>query len=155
MKYIVLSLLFCPVLCIGQEVLNLSLDQAIALLPPHTTGYFATIDGDKPDLRGWQFQAYEKGNFIFCTSNQKSVFKQIQKNANVAFACAAGEYHFRINGKVTIVSPAEKKRLFQKLSESVQKLYKSWDNDNLVIFTVSGGNLRVAKGFAPYQSIKY
>ena len=155
MKYFALSLLFFPVVCMGQDVLNLSLDQAIALLPPHTTGYFATIDGDKPDVRGWQFQSFENGKFIFCTSNEKAVFKQIQKNPNVAFACAAGEYHFRLNGKVTVVSPTEKKRLFQKLSVAVQKQYKAWDNDKLVIFTVSGGILRVTKGFGPYQSIKY
>lgn len=139
----------------GQTTANMTLEQALQLLPAHTAGYFATVDGDKPDVRGWQYQGFEKGKFIFATANNKQVYSQMQKNKNVAFACGAGDYQFRITGKMNeITDKVEKKRLFEKLSPGVQKLYKSWDNPILVIFTVSGGRLRVSHAFGPYQSIE-
>jgi uncharacterized pyridoxamine 5'-phosphate oxidase family protein len=157
MKRLFLSLLaIVPIYCAGQSVAGFTLQQALELLPVHTAGYFATLDGDKPDLRGWQYQGYENGKFIFATSNEKAVYRQMQKQANVAFACSAGDYLFRINGKATFVTDAtEKKRLFGKLSPSVQQMYRSWDNPILAIFTVSDGELRIAKGFGPFQPIKY
>ena len=140
----------------GQEMTNLTLAQALEQLPVYTGGYFATVDGDKPDLRGWQYQGFENGKFLFATANNKDVYKQMQKNRNVAFACGVGEYQFRISGKLTeITDSAEKKRLFEKLSPGVKQMYQSWDNPILVIFTVSGGQLRVSKSFSPYQSIPY
>ena len=135
---------------------NLTLEQALEQLPVFTSGYFATVDGDKPDLRAWQYQGFENGKFIFATANNKDVYKQMQKNSNVAFACGVGDYQFRISGKLTeITDSAEKNRLFDKLSPGVKQLYESWDNPILVIFTVSGGQLRVSKSFSPYQSINY
>jgi len=140
----------------GQTMTDFTLEQALAQLPVFTAGYFATVDGDKPDLRGWQYQGFENGKFLFATANNKDVYQQMQKNANVAFACGVGDYQFRISGKLTeITDPVEKKRLFEKLSPGVQQMYQSWNNPILVIFTVSGGQLRVSKAFSPYQSITY
>ncbi|MDR2466747.1 MAG: pyridoxamine 5'-phosphate oxidase family protein [Prevotellaceae bacterium] len=155
MKHLIIALVLAPLVGAAQNAPDFTLARALELLPAHSTGYFATIDGDKPDLRGWQFQCYENGKFVFATSNEKAVFRQISKNPNVAFACAAGEYHFRISGRAAFVSAAEKKRLFAKLSPPVQKMYGSADNASLVIFTVAGGTLRVAQGFGAFQTIKY
>ncbi len=154
----IFSVTFCLVsyVCFAQTPTSYTLEQALGFLPVYTAGYFATMDGDKPDLRGWQYQGFEHGKFIFATSNEKNVYQQMSKNRNVAFACSAGEYQFRISGKVTeITDKAEKKRLFEKLSPGVQQLYQSWDNPILVIFTVSGGQLRISKGFGSFQSIDY
>ena len=158
-KNVLLSLVLCvlttsPFLVKGQEMTNFTLEQALAQLPAFTSGYFATVDGDKPDLRGWQYQGFENGRFIFATANNKDVYKQMQKNPNVAFACGVGEYQFRISGKLTEVTDAtEKKRLFEKISPGVKQMYQSWDNPILVVFTVSDGQLRVSKSFSPYQAI--
>ncbi|MDR2562513.1 MAG: pyridoxamine 5'-phosphate oxidase family protein [Prevotellaceae bacterium] len=157
MKRILLSLisLSASVSAIqGQSASNLTLKQALDLLPVHTSGYFATIDGDKPDVRGWQYQGFENGKFFFATANNKHVYSQMQKNRNVAFACGSGDYQFRINGKMSeVTDKSEKQRLFSKLSPGVQKIYKSWDNPLLVIFTVSDGRLRISHAFGPYQTI--
>ena len=158
MKYIIMSMLFAVSVSFtqGQTMTNYSLAQALELLPVYTAGYFATVDGDKPDLRGWQYQGFENGRFIFATANNKDVYRQMQKNPNVAFACGVGEHQFRISGKLTeVTDQAEKKRLFEKLSPGVKQIYQTWDNPILVIFTVSGGQLRVSKSFSPYQSISY
>ena len=140
----------------GQAMTEYTLEQALEKLPAFTSGYFATVDGDKADLRGWQYQGFENGKFIFATANNKDVYRQMQKNRNVAFACGVEEYQFRISGKMTeITDPAEKRRLFDKLSPGVKQIYKTWDNPIFVIFTVSDGQLRVSKSFSPFQSIKF
>jgi uncharacterized pyridoxamine 5'-phosphate oxidase family protein len=80
----------------------------------------------------------------------------MQENPNVAFACGVGDVQFRISGKMAeVTDPAEKQGLFEKLSPGVKQIYQSWDNPLLVIFTVSDGELRISKGFSPFQSIKY
>ena len=159
MKNLLISMLLFAVsvsLTQGQAVTNYTLEQALDFLPVYTSGYFATVEGDKPDLRAWQYQGFENGKFIFSTANNKDVYRQMQKNANVAFACGVEEYQFRISGKLTeITDKAEKQRLFEKLSPGVKEIYQSWDNPILVIFTVSGGQLRVSKSFSPFQSINY
>ena len=140
----------------GQSTPELTLEQALDLLPVYTGGYFATVDDNKADLRGWQYQGFENGKFLFATANNKDVYKQMQKNNNVAFACGVGDYQFRITGKmIEITDTAEKKRLFEKMSPGVKQIYQTWDNPILVIFTVSDGLFRVSKSFSPFQSIKY
>ena len=140
----------------SQTMTNYTLEQVLELLPVYTSGYFATVDGNQPDLRGWQYQGFENGKFIFATANNKDVYQQMQKNNNVAFACGVGEHQFRISGKMTeITDKDEKKRLFDKLSPGVKQIYQTWDNPILVIFTVSGGKLRVSRAFSPFQSITY
>ena len=135
---------------------NYTFEQALALLPVYTSGYFATVDGNQPDLRGWQYQGFENGKFIFATANNKDVYQQMQKNNNVAFACGVAEYQFRISGKMTEVTDSdEKKRLFDKMSPGVKQIYQTWDNPILVIFTVSDGKFRISKLFSPFQSIAF
>ena len=64
--------------------------------------YLATIGlDDKPKVRPFQFMLEEGGRLYFCTSNQKPVFKEMQKHPYVEF-CASGENFswLRLNGKV-------------------------------------------------------
>ena len=52
--------------------------------------YLATIGlDDKPKVRPFQFMLEEGGRLYFCTSNQKPVFKELQKHPYVEF-CASG-----------------------------------------------------------------
>lgn len=52
----------------------MNLEEMKSILPPHTLGDFATVDGDQADIRGWQFQIIEDNRIYFCTSNQKMSF---------------------------------------------------------------------------------
>ena len=64
--------------------------------------YFATVGLDgKPKVRPFQLMLADKGKLYFCTSNQKSVYQEIQKQPYVEL-CASGENlsWLRLRGKV-------------------------------------------------------
>lgn len=134
----------------------MNLEKVKELIPNHTPGYFATISGDKPELRGWQFQLIEGDKVYFVTGNSKNVYKEMQQNPNVSFACSASGYFFRISGKVTFVTDKNiKQKIYDTLTEQVTSMYKNIDDNGFSVFYVSNGEIKYAKGFAPFQSFKF
>lgn len=134
-------------------------EDVLELLPNGALGIFTTInEEDFPDGRGWQFQFEEDNKFYFCTGNNKDVYKEMKANPKVAFTVMepTGKYTVRITGKATFVTGAsEKEKAFNKLTDTVKGMYKSWDNPTLEIFYTSNGELKVAKGFNPAEVITY
>jgi len=98
--------------------------------------YLATIGlDDKPKVRPFQFMLEEGGRLYFCTSNQKPVFKELQKHPYVEF-CASGESFswLRLNGKVVFSKDLGLKARIQEASPIVKSIYKTPDNPAFEIF---------------------
>jgi len=134
-------------------------ENVLELLTNGAMGIFSTINEEgMPDGRGWQFQFEEDDKFYFSTNNTKDVYKEMIANPNVAFTLMepTGKYTIRITGKATFVTdPSEKEKAFNKLSEIVKSMYKTWDNPGLEIFYVSKGEIKFANGFNPPEVIRY
>ena len=102
--------------------------------------YLATIGlDDKPKVRPFQFMLEEGGRLYFCTSNQKPVFKEIQKRPYVEF-CASGPNFswLRLNGKVVFSKDLGLKGRIQDASPIVKSIYKTPDNPAFEIFYLDG-----------------
>jgi len=102
--------------------------------------YLATIGLDgKPKVRPFQFMLEEGGKLYFCTSNQKTVFKELQKHPYVEF-CASGENFswLRLNGKVVFSKDLELKARIQDASPIVKSIYKTPENPAFEIFYLDG-----------------
>ena len=98
--------------------------------------YLATIGLDgKPKVRPFQFMLEEGGRLYFCTSNQKPVFKEMQKHPYVEF-CASGENFswLRLNGKVVFSKDLKLKAKVQEASPIVKSIYKTPDNPVFELF---------------------
>ena len=134
----------------------MDLDKLKELLPSHTSGYFATIDGNRPDLRGWQFQIIENGKIHFATSYLKNVYKQMQENPNVAFACDVNGYYFRIYGKATFVTDkATMEKLHATHDPQILTLYPTINDNGYAVFCLEHGEVKYAKGFVPFESFTF
>lgn len=134
----------------------MTLENVLEILPAGTPGYFATTNGDQLELRGWQYQFTEDNKFFFVTANTKDVYKQMLANPQVAFAGTANEYNFRISGKAVFVTDSAKiEKYFTKLSEGVQGMYKDAKNPVLAIFYLESGEVKVSKGYAPFETVKF
>jgi uncharacterized pyridoxamine 5'-phosphate oxidase family protein len=98
--------------------------------------YLATIGLDgKPKVRPFQFMFEEDGKLWFCTSNQKEIYKELQKQPYIEL-CAAGEKMswLRIEGKVIFCDDIKiKKRVFEE-SPLVKGIYKAPDNPAFEVF---------------------
>eukprot|EP00766_Chilomastix_caulleryi_P000826 gnl/Chilomastix_caulleri/1804.p1 GENE.gnl/Chilomastix_caulleri/1804~~gnl/Chilomastix_caulleri/1804.p1 ORF type:complete len:137 (+),score=32.38 gnl/Chilomastix_caulleri/1804:99-509(+) len=136
--------------------MELTFSQITDMIKPYSNGMFATIDGDKPDVRGWQLQFIEDGKFYFCTSTMKNVYKQMQENPNVTFHVESGEYVFRISGKaILVIDDEENKRVHEHINDSVKEIYSTPDSNGFTSFHIDHGIIKYAKGYAPSKTIEF
>jgi uncharacterized pyridoxamine 5'-phosphate oxidase family protein len=134
----------------------MNIEQIKEILSDGTMGYFATLNGQQLELRGWQYQFSEENKFYFMTTNTKDVYKQMQANPQAAFSCTSNEHNVRISGKATFVTDAaEKEKTFAKVSPYVQEMYKSASNPVVEIFYIGSGEVKVNKGFEPIEVVKF
>jgi len=98
--------------------------------------YLATIGlNDKPKVRPFQFMLEEGTRLYFCTSNQKTVFKEMQKHPYVEL-CTSGENFswLRLSGKAVFSRDLSLKAKIQEASPLVKSIYKTPDNPAFEIF---------------------
>jgi uncharacterized pyridoxamine 5'-phosphate oxidase family protein len=108
--------------------------------------YLATIGlDDKPKVRPFQFMLEEGGRLYFCTSNQKPVFTEVQRQPFVEF-CASGENFswMRLSGRVVFSKDLKLKARIQEASPIVKSIYKTPDNPAFEIFYLADAVAAIA-----------
>lgn len=126
------------------------------VIPSYIAGYFTTVDGNKPDVRGWQLQCIEDNKIYFCTSNQKNVYKQLQANPECGFICTVGTQTFRIEGKCVFVTDRnEIEKIHAKTTEQVKSLYPTIDDNGFAAFYIEHGTVKYADGFKPFEKFEF
>lgn len=108
--------------------------------------YLATIGTDgKPKVRPFQFMLEEGGNLYFCTSNQKEVFREVQKQHYVEF-CASGENFswLRLQGKAVFSKDLTMKTKILEASALVKSIYVNPDNPSFEIFYLADAVATIA-----------
>lgn len=134
----------------------MNLEEMKTLIPMHTPGYFATVDVDKADIRGWQFQLIEDGKIYFCTSNTKNVYHQLQSNPNCAFCCNAGEYVFRISGKAVFVTDKDLiAKIHSTIDAQVASIYPTPETNGFTVFYLEQGEVKYSKNFMNFESFTF
>jgi uncharacterized pyridoxamine 5'-phosphate oxidase family protein len=90
------------------------------------------------------------------TANTKDVYKEMQANPQVAFAGVSKGYNVRVSGKATFVTDkSEKEEAFKKITPQVQKMYESAANPLVEIFYIGSGEIKISKGFEPFEKVKF
>jgi len=134
----------------------MDIEQIKEILSDGSTGYFATINGEQLEVRGWKYQFVEGNKFYFTTSNTKDVYKQLQTNPQAAFSCVSNEHNVRISGKVTFVKDTTKKAdVFSKIAVGVQKMYKKSSNPTFEVFYIGSGEVKINKGYETFTIVKF
>jgi uncharacterized pyridoxamine 5'-phosphate oxidase family protein len=134
----------------------MKIEQVKEILADGTIGYFATTNGEQLEVRGWQYQFEEGNKFYFSTTNTKDVYKEMLTNPQVSFAGVSKEYNVRISGKATFVTDkAEKEKAFTKLTAQVQQMHESASNPIAEIFYIGSGEIKICKGYEPFEKIKF
>ncbi len=108
--------------------------------------YLATIGlDDKPKVRPFQFMLEEGGRLYFCTSNQKPVFKELQKYPYVELCASGANFSWlRLNGKVVFAKDLGLKARIQDASPIVKSIYKTPNNPAFEIFYLDGAVATIA-----------
>lgn len=134
----------------------MNLEEMKTLIPIHTNGYFATVDGNEADVRGWQFQLIEDGRIYFCTSNKKNVYHQLESNPNCSFICSASGYNFRIKGEAVLVVDRDLiERIHATLDKQVASVYPTPDTNGFTVFYLEHGEIRYSTNFMTYDKFTF
>lgn len=110
--------------------------KVVEFLTKSQVQYFATVGTDgKPKVRPFQFMLEEGGKLYFCTSNQKEVFREVQKQPDVEL-CASGENFswLRLKGKAVFSNDLSLKAKVMEASPIVKSIYTTPDNPTFEIF---------------------
>ncbi len=108
--------------------------------------YLATMGlDDKPKVRPFQFMLEDGGRLYFCTSNQKPVFKEIQKRPYVEFCASGANFSWlRLSGKVVVSKDLGLKARIQEASPIVKSIYQTPDNPAFEVFYLDGAAATIA-----------
>jgi uncharacterized pyridoxamine 5'-phosphate oxidase family protein len=88
--------------------------------------YLSTVDGNKPSLRPMGRLMEVDGKLSFLTRKHKALFKQMERNNEVALSCTSkkGNEWMRITGKVIFSNSPE---ALQKWLEGAQHLAEMYE----------------------------
>ena len=108
--------------------------------------YLATVGLDgRPKVRPFQFMLEEGGKPYFCTSNQKPVFKEMQRQPFVEFCASGANFSWlRLSGKVVFSKDLKLKARIQESNPLVKSIYKTPDNPAFEIFYLADAVATIA-----------
>ena len=119
--------------------------EAIKFLQENSTGCLGTVDNGKPKVRPFQFMFEEEGKFVFCTSNAKDVFKQLQVNPYVEFSSTSPQFAWvRLSGEVKFSSDAHLKAKVIESNGLVKSIYNTAENPTFEVFYIEHGTVTLA-----------
>jgi pyridoxamine 5'-phosphate oxidase len=121
--------------------------EILAFIRKNPMGNVATVEGNKPHVRGMEtFRADEKG-LIFYTDKTKDVYKQIVKNPEVEVSYVAEGTQVRISGRMEILEDQTLKNEIVAARLFLKPIHESSGYKNL-------GVMRLAKGKATVWSMQ-
>ena len=112
------------------------MNEIVKFLTASQIQYLATVGLDgKPKVRPFQFMFEDSGKLWFCTSNQKQVFKELEKNPYIEL-CASGKNMswLRLEGQVIFSDNFLIKEKVFKKSNLVKNIYKEPTNSLFEVF---------------------
>lgn len=120
--------------------MNNAVKEIAGILAETSMCFIATVSGNEPRVRAFQYQFEQDGKLWFCTARSKDVFKQLQTNPAVEICAVKQDMTWvRVNGNVTFEdSRAVKERI---LSEQpfIKSIYGTADNPDFTTFCVEHG----------------
>ena len=108
----------------------------VEFLEKNPVNYFSTVGIDgAPKVRPFQFMFEKGGKLFYCTSNQKDVYKQMEKNPRVEICVTGADSSWiRVSGKAVFVKDAEVKKMILDKNEMIRAIYGSPDNPVFEVF---------------------
>jgi uncharacterized pyridoxamine 5'-phosphate oxidase family protein len=111
----------------------------ISVLKANPNGVLATQDEKKVKTRVFQYLFNDENKVYFCTSSQKPVFEQLQKNSNVSFCTRTQDFSLvlSVNGKVTFVEDVNLKTRILDENPNIKGIYNTPDNPVFKVFYIN------------------
>ncbi|MCL5036914.1 MAG: pyridoxamine 5'-phosphate oxidase family protein [Chloroflexi bacterium] len=124
--------------------------------------FVATIEGDQPRVRAFMLLFANDNGFYFNTGARKDFYKQVEANPHMEICFFDPEKFemLRVAGKFEVVEDMDlKKKIFDE-REFLQKIVKSPDNPDFVVFRIAHGKGKlwrpvIETGEAPPETFEF
>lgn len=116
--------------------------------------FIATISGNEPRVRAFQYQFEQDGKLWFCTAKSKDVFKQIQANPSVQICAVKQDMTWvRVTAKVSFEDNRSVKEHILDSQPLIKNIYGTVDNPEFTTFCIEHGTYVIANfsGNPPYS----
>ena len=132
------------------------MEEVVSYLQKTGVQYFATIGLDgKPKVRPFHFMFAEGNKLWFCTSNQKEVYREIQKQPSIELSSMGDKMSWiRLKGEVVFSDSHTTKEKIFEVSPMVKKIYNDPSNPVFEVFyleNVSATITEIGKGPKEYS----
>jgi len=109
-----------------------------AVLRANPNGVLATQDGEKVTTRVFQYLFAQGGRVYFCTSSQKPVYDQLQRNPHVSFCTYPQDFSpvLSVNGRAVFVEDAALKVRALDENPPIKGIYGAPDNPVFKLFYI-------------------
>lgn len=110
----------------------------VSVLTKNPNGVLATNDGQGIKTRVFQFLFADDNKVYFCTSSQKPVYAQLQKNPSVSFCTYPQNFSpvLSVNGKAIFVEDIKLKTRALDENPAIKGIYNTPDNPVFKIFYI-------------------
>ncbi len=113
--------------------------------------HLATIEGDKPHVRGMLLYRADENGILFHTGKNKDLHKQLTANPNVEMSFNNGKFEdliqVRVSGSVELVEDLELKKEIVQKRDFMKPWVEQWGHDFLAVY-------RMRKGIAAIWTMK-
>ena len=108
------------------------------VLVKYPNGVLATEDGGKVKTRVFQFLFCEGQRVYFCTSSEKPVYDQLQKNPETSFCTYSPDYApvLSVNGPAVFVEDMGLNSVALEENPGIKGLYQSPENPVFKLFYI-------------------
>ena len=91
--------------------------------------FLATVDDNKPHVRGMLLYKADENGIIFHTGSFKDVYEQIKKNPNAELCFNCQGTQIRISGQLEIIDDIKLKQ--EIFNSPTRKFLRDWNDNNL------------------------
>ncbi len=120
--------------------------EVVQFLRANPVQYLATVGLDgRPKVRPFQFMLEQDGRLYFCTSNQKPVYKEIQRQPYVEICASSPAFAWiRLSGKAVFSKDMSVKRQIIAGNELLQTIYRTAENPVFEVFCLDHAKAVIA-----------
>lgn len=123
--------------------------------------HLATIEGDKPRVRGMLLYRADENGVLFHTGKVRELYKQLTENPQVEMSFNNGSsedlVQVRISGKVELVEDLELKKEIVQKREFLKPFIEQYGYDPLAVYRLKNGTASVwamRTNLAPKEFVK-
>ncbi len=99
----------------------------------------ATVEGNKPHVRGMETYRADENGLIFYTGTVKDVSKQLNANPEVEVCYVAQGTQVRVSGRVELVKDMNLMKEIVEARPFLKPMVEQWGYDSMAVYCLKNG----------------